>query len=79
MGRGAIVARCVLLALGACDHGDRDVWVQALSKGDLFVAGIVLLESCAALSYAMDRQWMQAGIWLGVSASNTFYLLTTRS
>ena len=49
-----------------------------MTKGDLFVMGVVLWEGLAGLSYLWEGEWSQAGIWLCVSLSNVCYLLTIR-
>ncbi len=50
-----------------------------MKLGDLFVAGIVLLQLSAAVAYVWQRQYREAGVWLFACASNLCYLLLVRS
>lgn len=48
-------------------------------NGDLWVLGVVLLQTCAAASYAYEGDWRQAIVWAGVAISNVAYLSLVRT
>lgn len=50
-----------------------------MAKGDLFLIGVVLLQTGAVVSYLLDRDWRQAFVWGGVVVSNAAYLTLVRS
>ena len=48
-------------------------------SGDLFVAGVIALQSAATFTYLYHGQWKEAVVWGGVAVSNVAYLSLTRS
>lgn len=46
--------------------------------GDLFVAGVIALQTAATLAYLYHGDWKQAIVWGGVAASNVAYLSLSR-
>lgn len=47
-------------------------------SGDLFVAGVILLQTLATLTYLWAGDWKQAVVWGGVAISNVAYLSLSR-
>lgn len=47
-------------------------------SGDLFVAGVVVLQSLATFTYLVAGDWKQAIVWGGVAVSNVAYLSLVR-
>ncbi len=50
-----------------------------MKLGDWFIAGCIVLQTCATLAYASQRQWREAMVWAGVAVSNAAYLSLVRS
>lgn len=49
-----------------------------MMAGDLWIAAVIVLQSCAALTFLFDGDWKQAIVWLGVAVSNIAYLSLSR-
>jgi hypothetical protein len=47
--------------------------------GDWFIAGMVLLQSCAAAAYLLEQEPKQALLWGAAALSNFAYLTLSRA
>ena len=47
-------------------------------SGDVFVRGVIALQSLATLTYLWHEDWKQSIVWAGVAISNVAYLLLER-
>lgn len=43
-----------------------------MNLATFFALGVVILQALAGLTYGLQGQWKQAGVWLCISAANAF-------
>jgi hypothetical protein len=49
-----------------------------MSKGDWFIAAVILLQLCATVTYFAQGKWKDGLVWFGVVVSNAAYLSLAR-
>lgn len=50
-----------------------------MSRGDVFVLLVVVVQLLAAGSFAWERKWVVAGFWFCIACANAFSFLLGRA